>query len=295
MNVKSPMADVRLIERWLPIAALGEESVRERRSMTALPAIYYLHVWWARRPLVAARAAILASLLPADADQERFMEVLGITGDPVKAKKAIDRANKLGERLGPNPYGYPRAFTYLPSQTDRDWIAKSAGMKSSNDLTVVDQTAGGGSIPIEASRLGFTTYANDLNPVATLLLWAQLNGPFKFGHDLIAPFNSISEQFFNRAEDKLKLIQPKANGSERVLGYIWARTITCPYCSGTIPLSPHWRLGPDGAGVNLQPASSSDIPHCAFARPSLLKRQPITQKARLQTEMLFAPMPIAVG
>ena len=48
--------DRRLIEDWLPIAAIGEESVRERRSMTALPPTYYLHVWWARRPLVASRA-----------------------------------------------------------------------------------------------------------------------------------------------------------------------------------------------------------------------------------------------
>ena len=45
--------------------------------MTALPPSYYLHVWWARRPLVAARAAILASLLPADADRERFLHALG--------------------------------------------------------------------------------------------------------------------------------------------------------------------------------------------------------------------------
>ena len=71
----------RLIETWLPIAALGEERVRERRSMTALPSTYYLHVWWARRPLVASRAAILASLLPADADHERFTHMLGIHGD----------------------------------------------------------------------------------------------------------------------------------------------------------------------------------------------------------------------
>ena len=63
------MPDTRLIERWLPIAELGEESIRERRSMTALPPTYYLHVWWARRPLVASRAAVLASLLPADADR----------------------------------------------------------------------------------------------------------------------------------------------------------------------------------------------------------------------------------
>ena len=79
------MPDTRLIERWLPIAALGEESVRERRSMTALPPTYYLHVWWARRPLVASRAAVLASLLPADADREKFLHVLGIHGDPVGA------------------------------------------------------------------------------------------------------------------------------------------------------------------------------------------------------------------
>ena len=52
------MTDTRLIERWLPIAEIGEESTRERRSMTALPPTYYLHVWWARRPLVASRAAV---------------------------------------------------------------------------------------------------------------------------------------------------------------------------------------------------------------------------------------------
>lgn len=62
----------RLIETCLQIAALGEESARERRSMTALPPTYYLHVWWARRPLVASRAAILASSLPADADHGKF-------------------------------------------------------------------------------------------------------------------------------------------------------------------------------------------------------------------------------
>ena len=90
----------RLIETWLPIAELSEESVRERRSMTALPPIYYLHVWWARRPLVASRAAVLASLLPGDADQKQFLRVLGIHGDPVAAKKRIAIATRQGIRLG---------------------------------------------------------------------------------------------------------------------------------------------------------------------------------------------------
>ena len=83
------MSDVRLIERWLPIAQIGIESTRERTPMTPFPAPNRLHVWWARRPLVASRAAILASLLPADADRQRFLHILGIHGDPVATRKKL--------------------------------------------------------------------------------------------------------------------------------------------------------------------------------------------------------------
>ena len=117
-NGFEPAPVVCLIERWLPIAALGEESVRERRSMTALPPIYYLHVWWARRPLVASRAAVLASLLPEDADRERFLHVIGIHGDPVATRRRIGAAKRTGENLGLDPYGYRRAFTHAPSDEE---------------------------------------------------------------------------------------------------------------------------------------------------------------------------------
>ncbi len=73
----------RLIEEWLPVAEIGMESLRERTPMTPYPAPNRLHVWWARRPLVASRAAVLASLLPADTDHKKFMHVLGIHGDPL--------------------------------------------------------------------------------------------------------------------------------------------------------------------------------------------------------------------
>ena len=53
-----------LIEHWLPIEAIGAESKRERGASSALPPLYFLHVWWARRPLLTSRAAILASVLP---------------------------------------------------------------------------------------------------------------------------------------------------------------------------------------------------------------------------------------
>jgi adenine-specific DNA methylase len=55
---------VRLIEQWLPINEIGIESVRERSAASALPPINWLHVWWARRPLTASRAAVLSSLVP---------------------------------------------------------------------------------------------------------------------------------------------------------------------------------------------------------------------------------------
>src|SRR6202140_4570516 len=100
------MSDARLIERWLPIGALGEESARERRSMTSLPPTYYLHVWWARRPLVACRAAIMASLLPADSDRDRFLHMLGIHGDPISSRRKIDEAKRSGKRFEGEAYSY---------------------------------------------------------------------------------------------------------------------------------------------------------------------------------------------
>src|ERR1700730_10780761 len=111
--MSQPVSNTRLIERWLPIAEIGIESLRERTPMTPFPASNRLHVWWARRPLVASRAAILASLLPADADHEKFKHLLGIHGDPVKGKLDIERARRTGIRVE-DPYGYSRAFAYLP-------------------------------------------------------------------------------------------------------------------------------------------------------------------------------------
>ena len=133
------MSDVRLIERWLPIAEIGIESMRERTPMTPFPAPNRLHVWWARRPLVASRAAILASLLPANADRQKFLHVLGIHGDPVATRKKIDDARRSGERFEGQAYSYPRAFSYVPEQADREWIETLIGRG-----TVLDPTAGGG-------------------------------------------------------------------------------------------------------------------------------------------------------
>ena len=119
---------------------------------------------WARRPLVAARAAILASLLPADADRERFMHALGIHGDPVAAKQRIELAKKSGENLGLNPYGYGRAFSYTPTSNEKEWLNFEARRIGIYEPSLLDPTAGGGSIPFEAVRLGLKNFSTPLLP-----------------------------------------------------------------------------------------------------------------------------------
>ncbi len=70
--------DSRLIEAGFPCHQVGAETQRERGASSALPPLYFLHVWWARRPLTPSRAAIAASLLPVDADVNEFLKELGI-------------------------------------------------------------------------------------------------------------------------------------------------------------------------------------------------------------------------
>ena len=247
------MPDTRLIERWLPIAALGEESVRERRSMTALPPTYYLHVWWARRPLVASRAAVLASLLPADADREQFLHVLGIHGDPVATRRRIDAARRGGERFEGQAYSYPRAFGYVPTSDDRIWLQTALG-SSSDSFTVLDPTAGGGSIPFEATRLGAEAVVNDLNPVAALIMRATIEWPSRYSEQLTPEFEHLAERFIEAREHRLApYFPPEPKATAISTNFIWARTIACPYCDGLVPLSPNWRLAPGGTGVRLRP------------------------------------------
>jgi adenine-specific DNA methylase len=244
----------RLIEEWLPIAALGEESVRERRSMTALPPTYYLHVWWARRPLVASRAAVLAALLPADADRKKFMHVLGIHGDPIAAKRRIAKADREGTRLGADAYGYARAFTYTATAEDREWLSYESSRIGIRQPVVLDPTAGGGSIPFETIRLGVAATANDLNPVAALIEKATFEWPAKDGLAILHEFEKLGAEFTSRVRQRLRWAFPDEPDKDcRPDGYLWARTITCPYCDGLIPLSPNWRLAPDGTGVRLKP------------------------------------------
>ena len=262
------MTDRRLIERWLPIAALSEECARERRSMTALPPTYYLHVWWARRPLVASRAAVLASLLPEDADGEQFLHAIGIHGDPVASRRRIDEARRRGIHFKGQAYSYSRAFSHVPNSSDCEYIANALGGHCGK-YSVLDPTAGGGSIPFESMRLGFGSLANDLNPVATFVMRATIEWPSSYKSNLSSEFSALSQRFVECRENRITECFPMEPTRDCVpTNYLWARMITCPYCAGLVPLSPNWRLAPGGIGVRLVPhlgaGPSTDGRFCSF-------------------------------
>ena len=243
-----------LIEDWLPIQALGIESLRERTPMTPYPAPNRLHVWFARRPLVASRAAILASLLPSTANRQKFLHMLGIHGDPAAAKLRIAEATRKGERLGKDAYGYPRAFQYVPAEDELGWFSRESLRAQLASLTVADVTAGGGSIPFEALRLGARVTANDLNPVAWLVLKATVELPQKWGLALKRRFQELGRLLVSRIRDRLDNFYPPEPQPNCIPdGYLWARTIKCPYCGGKVPLSPNWKLDGKGKGVRLIP------------------------------------------
>lgn len=130
---------------------------------------------------------------------------------------------------------------------------------------MLDPTAGGGSIPLEAMRLGLKAFANDLNPVASLIEKATLELPL-YGESVVQEFDRIGKAFIAKAEPLYEGIFPREAPDTQILGYLFARTIRCPYCGGLIPLSPNWRLAPDGTGVRLVPhaVEQEDKRVCSF-------------------------------
>ncbi|MDO9536129.1 MAG: hypothetical protein Q7J85_12565 [Bacillota bacterium] len=99
-----------------------------------------------------------------------FLNVNRVAADPAWFKSIMTLAAGMGIRV-PNLYGYSRAYYRQP-----DW--------QSGDITILDPTAGGGSIPFEALRLGHQVVANELNPVGAVILFATLDYPARFGSKL---------------------------------------------------------------------------------------------------------------
>jgi len=176
--------DRRLIEDYLPIQAISAEASREKSVRKGH--ISTLHLWWARRPLVACRAAVYGALVPAN----RFRPENG----PEEKRASLARANaaKFVERLCKYP-GIPAAIVEaeqhileahadrLTQETGKAITAKDIETGQAPRPKVLDMFAGGGAIPLEALRLGCEAYALDLNPVAHIIELCSLVYPQKYG------------------------------------------------------------------------------------------------------------------
>ena len=249
-----------LIEQWLPTKELGIESVRERAAASALPPIYFLHVWWARRPLVASAAAVLASLMPAwNPDlAERFVDhpeiatqkayhtwfqrLVGILGDPVEGRRKIEWAKSQEVRLPGNPYGYKQAYKNSPTVPDLRLLHDVLRATWGRIPHVLDPTAGGGSIPFETVRYGLPSHANDLNSIAVSILRSSIEIPSANGMDLLPDLKHWGKELSRRIEARLAPSFRLDDHTNRVMAYIWVRTVACPRTGKPVPLAPNWWL-----------------------------------------------------
>ena len=260
----------RLIEAAFPlrqasIDSLHEKSVRHGHIST-------LHIWPARRPLAACRAALIATLLPdpGDPDERKgLLERLG--GHLVERVETRKVAGKEVEVRGEETEG---GILHWGRESGpdlgwfRDEIRKAYGGRAP---VVLDPFAGGGSIPLEAMRLGCEALAIDLNPVAWFILKCTLEYP----HRLAGKTWPLPEFALDQGEGKTDpaakaqgvqtgfLALPEANlawharawgrwilerakadlerfypvvGCQTTVAYLWARTVTCKNCRGELPL-----------------------------------------------------------
>jgi adenine-specific DNA methylase len=256
-----------LIDEWFPTAEVGVESVRER-SVGQNPPINRLHVWFARRPLVASRAAVLASILPPDTTRKEFLELLGIphNKDVVAAAEKLARAKANKVKLKENPLSWERAFKHTPTQPQLNALREKISRFWGRDkVMVLDPMAGGGSIPYEALRLGLDVVAGELNPVAYIVLKATLEYPVKFRERLVQAVRDFCEEVHRRARNELEAFFPKKAG-ESVYAYLWARTVKCPSCGLVIPLSPNWWIVREGepTDIAVKPVVAEDSHTCSF-------------------------------
>ena len=129
-----------LIEEWLPAAAIGVECMREEGSLSAKPPTKYFHVWWARRPLTASRAAVLGSLLPANFPRDVFERLLGFAR-PAKELVEMRRIMDAGRRMG--GFGCDRAFKHGLRDDDVSQGHAAAEALFGKSIKVLDPMAGG--------------------------------------------------------------------------------------------------------------------------------------------------------
>ena len=261
----------RLIELSIPLDAISAQSAREKSIRHGH--ISTLHIWWARRPLAACRAAVFAALVNAPDDTaererlERFIATI-VDWDQVKSgnSPAIEEARRIIQEQWES--GPPR---------------------------VLDMFAGGGAIPLEALRLGCEAHALELNPVAYLILLCTLVYPQRYAKGVPGPAWPLEQSHLpgmgpQARQMQMELDQPVGERTladdvrrwgewvlekarkeigrfyedldvNTVVAYLWARTARCPNpaCGAEMPLVRQWWLAKkSNKRVALRPVVDSE-------------------------------------
>jgi putative DNA methylase len=229
----------RLAEVDFPIAEVSKHAAREKSIRHGHPST--LHLWWARRPLASSRAVLLALLWPDPCDPlcpEAFKE---------EARKRLREVG--GCHPGTGDEDLRRGLLkFIADFANWDLAANRTYLDVARALVraaypeepplVVDPFAGGGSIPLEALRVGCEAFASDLNPVACLILKVMLEDIPRHGPDLAAELRRVGAEIKQQAEKELAEIYPKDPDGSVPIAYLWARTVRCeaPNCGAEIPL-----------------------------------------------------------
>jgi putative DNA methylase len=263
----------KLIEVALPLETINRESAREKSIRHGHPST--LHLWWARRPLAAARAVLFAQLVDDPSSHpDRFP-----TEDAQRTER--ERLHGIIERL---VVWENTRNQELLAQAQAEILASTGG----SPPAILDPFAGGGTIPLEAQRLGLEAHASDLNPVAVLINKALIEIPPKFsGRAPVFPgladgrigswegatglaedVRAYGAWMRDEAEKRIGERYPQATladgTSASVIVWIWARTVTCPNpaCGVEMPLVRSWLLGKrKGKEAWVQPIMTADPEH----------------------------------
>src|SRR5947209_8253978 len=171
----------KLIEVALPLEAINRESAREKSIRHGHPST--LHLWWARRPLAACRAVLFASIVDDPTSRPEDFP----TEEAQQSER--DRLFRIIEEL----IKWDNSNNERVLEMARAEIVKATDGKPP---PILDPFCGGGSIPLEAQRLGMEAHASDLNPVAVLITKALIEIPPRFaGQAPINPESRSNMQF----------------------------------------------------------------------------------------------------
>ncbi|MDA8372909.1 MAG: DUF1156 domain-containing protein [Actinomycetota bacterium] len=244
-----------LIEEWLPVRELGAESKRESAPIPGqFPKLKTLHVWWARRPITASAGVVLASLMPPwseelaaafpgvkelsswDHYRSWFLRLCGIWGDPIAAQAELALIELKVMPRRKDVYGYRPAFKNSVGRDSISLLRKVLERHWGSLPLVADTTAGGGSIPFVASRLGLPVRANDLNPVAAGVLVAGVEIPATFGSSILADFAEYGPRLVRRVADQMREYFPAAPGEDVAATFLFANSVRCPRTGNWTPL-----------------------------------------------------------